>query len=143
VSKLALVLSWIFGGLFIFAGWQKVQDPTQFLTSIRGFHLVPDPYAAWLALSLPWMEIFAGLAVVTGFLRRGGLLLLNASLVAFIVALLSAWIRGINVECGCFGSIKTGSILQELGLDMVLLVVGIWLQFRRTTLKVVLRCNEF
>ena len=121
---------WALGGLFLFAGWQKVQEPAQFLTSIRGFHLVPDPYAAWLALALPWLEIFAGLAVITGFLRRGGLLILNTSLVIFIAALASAWARGINVDCGCFGKVKTGGLLQELGLDTLLLAIGIWLQCR-------------
>lgn len=124
--------AWAFGIVFLWAGWVKVQDPAQFLVSIRSFHLVPDPFAAWLALGLPWLEIFSGLAVVTGWMRSGGLLLLNVSLVIFAIALISAWTRGLDVECGCFGGGKgTTTVVQALARDAVLLAVGGWLMFRR------------
>ncbi|MEZ0275012.1 MAG: MauE/DoxX family redox-associated membrane protein [Roseimicrobium sp.] len=132
LDRIALVLAWIFGGVFIWAGWVKVQDPSQFLVSIRSFHLLPDPFAAWLALLLPWLEIFSGLCVFTGWLRRGGLLLLNASLVVFAIALVTAWARGLDVECGCFGGGKgTTTIVEALIRDAVLLAVGAWLMLRR------------
>jgi uncharacterized membrane protein YphA (DoxX/SURF4 family) len=127
-----VVLAFVFGGVFIWAGWVKVQDPAQFLVNIRSFHLLPDPFAAWLALLLPWLEIFAGLCVLTGWLQRGGLLILNASLVAFAIALISAWMRGLDVECGCFGGGKgTTTIVEALIRDAVLLAVGAWLMMRR------------
>lgn len=120
--------AWAFGLVFIWSGWTKAQEPTAFLASIRSFHILPDPFAAWLALALPWLEIFAGLAVLTGWLRRGGLILLNASLAVFAVALISAWLRGLDIECGCFGSGKGGtSIADALLRDAVLLGVGAWL----------------
>ena len=122
------VLAWGFAAVFIWAGWLKVQDPAQFLVSIRGYRILPDPFAAWVALALPWLEIFAGLAVLTGWLRRGGLLLLNASLVIFGIALLTAWARGLDIECGCFSSGKgTTTIVEALVRDVVLLAAGIWL----------------
>src|SRR4051812_7671619 len=62
-------LAWAFGIIFIYSGCLKVGDPSQFLVSIRSFHFLPDPFAAWMALALPWLEIFAGLAVLTGWLR--------------------------------------------------------------------------
>lgn len=131
-GRLEVFLAWAFGTVFLWAGWIKVQDPAQFLVSIRSFHLVPDPFAAWLALGLPWLEIFSGLAVVTGWMRRGGLLLLNVSLVIFAIALISAWTRGLDVECGCFGGGKgTTTVVQALVRDAVLLAVGGWLMFRR------------
>ena len=121
-------LAWIFGIVFIYSGCLKVQAPSQFLVSIRSFHLLPDPFAAWLALSLPWLEIFAGLAVLTGWLRRGGLLLLNVSLVIFALALISAWARKLDIECGCFGtSHGATNIGVALLRDALLLLAGGWL----------------
>jgi len=123
-----VALCLVFGGVFIYSGWLKARDPGLFLISVRSFRMLPDPYAAWLSLALPWLEIFAGLAVVTGVLRRGGLLLLNAALVVFAIALVTAWARGLDVECGCFGGGSGHSgIIKALARDAVLLVMGGWL----------------
>lgn len=129
-SWIIVILGWLFGLVFIWTGWLKVQDPAQFLVNIRSFQLLPDPFAAWLALGLPWLEIFSGLAVLTGWLRQGGLLLLNMALVIFGIALLSAWARGLDIECGCFGGNRDATTIGEaLVRDAVLLAVGIWLAF--------------
>ena len=126
-SRAACVLAWLFGAVFVFAGWIKVLDPGMFLISIRGFNLLGDPYAAWLALLLPWVEVFAGLAVITGWLRRGGLLILNLCTIAFLIALgLAAW-RGLDLDCGCFGNLIKTSLPMELFLDAALLMLGFWL----------------
>jgi len=126
---LLLLVSWFLGGVFVYAGWLKALDPAQFVTSIRGFHLLPDPGPALLALSLPWLEIFAGLAVVTGWLRRGGLALINLALLVFLIALINAWLRGINVDCGCFGDTQHATVAQDLLRNLVLLSAGLWLWF--------------
>ena len=104
MKRVAQVCTWLFGGVFIFAAVMKLRDPNLFLMDIRSFDLLPDPYAAWLALFLPWLELFCGLAVLVGPLRQGGLLLLNLSLLVFLAAIGIAWARGIDIKCGCFGA---------------------------------------
>ena len=121
------LIAWSFGAVFVYAGALKAMDPGRFLISVRSFQMLPDPYAAWLALSLPWLEIIAGLAVILGILRKGGLVLLNLSLVVFAVALSIAWARGLDVECGCFGGNGATAIIDALLRDGVLLLAGIWL----------------
>ena len=130
------VVAWAFGGIFVYSGWLKLQDPARFVVSVRSFHILPDPFAAWLALALPWLEILAGLAVLIGWLRRGGLLLLNASLVVFAIALVSALARGLDIDCGCFGAGHGSSSIRDAILrDSVLLLVGGWL-FRMNRVRV-------
>lgn len=121
------LLAWVFGAVFVLSGWIKVRDPSLFLISIRGFHLVGDPYAAWLALALPWLELFSGLAVITGWGRRGGLLLLEVCIAVFIGAIGLALWRGMDVDCGCFGNLLKTSLSVELTLDVLLLAAGGWL----------------
>ncbi len=125
------IAAWVFGGVFIFSGFVKIRDPQLFLMQIRGFHLLSDPYAAWLALCLPWLEIFCGVAVLSGFMRRGALILLGMAVVAFILVLSIAWARGLDIECGCFGSAIKTSLRVELIIDAVLLAMCIVLT-RRT-----------
>lgn len=129
---LTQVVAWCFGGLFLWAGWLKVQDPGMFLLNIRGYQLLPDPFAAWLALTLPWLEILAGAAVFSGWFWRGGLLLLNALLVVFAAVLIISMIRGLDVECGCFGGAGgNATIVEALIRDFVLLAAGGWLWFQK------------
>ncbi len=122
------ILAFGFGGVFVYAGARKLWDPGLFLIDIRSFDLLPDPFAAWLALVLPWVEVLAGLAIMTGVFRRGGLVLLNAALVTFFIALGIAQSRGLSIQCGCFGGHDTTADYLELFLrDGALLLVGITL----------------
>jgi uncharacterized membrane protein YphA (DoxX/SURF4 family) len=123
---LRLILHFVFGVVFVYAGLLKVADPISFLDDVRSFDLLGDPWAAWVAMGLPWLEIFAGLAVMSGFLRSGGMLVLNGSLVVFLIAITISWWRGIDIRCGCFGHSDTTSNYRDLILrDLLLLLAGI------------------
>ena len=129
---IAKLLHLVFGGVFVYAGVLKAWNPQTFLDDVRSFDLLGDPWAAWLAMGLPWLEIFAGLAVITGVLRRGGLLVLNGALLGFLGAIALSWYRGIDIRCGCFGSAEASSNYLELILrDVLLLALGLWLFLRR------------
>jgi len=128
MNLLRRILALVFGGVFVYAGVLKLRDPGLFLIDIRSFDLLPDPFAAWLALVLPWIEILSGLAVVTGVLRKGGLILLNLALVSFFIAIGIAKSRGLSIQCGCFGGQDSPSSYLELFLrDGVLLLMGLGL----------------
>jgi len=119
-----LLLHFFFGGVFVYAGVLKVADPMSFLDDVRSFDLLGDPFAAWLAMGLPWLEIFAGLAVMSGLLRSGGLMILNGSLLLFLAAICLSWWRGIDIHCGCFGSDVSASSYRDLILRDLLLLAG-------------------
>lgn len=123
----ARIAGLIFGTVFVLAGLAKLRDPQLFAMQLRGFRILPDPYPAWVALGLPWIELLGGLSVIAGPLRRGALLLLNACLLVFLAAMVSAVVRGLDIECGCFGSaVKTG-LGAELAIDLALMALGLWL----------------
>jgi len=123
---LRTLLCLLFGSIFLYAGALKARDPMTFLDDVRSFQILPDPYAAWLALALPWLEILAGLAVITGLLRPGGLLTLNALLLLFLGAILLSWARGLDLSCGCFGGDTSASDYPTLLLrDLALLALGL------------------
>lgn len=98
-----LVLRLVVGGTFAYAGWVKANDPAQFIRDLWGFRLLPEDAAFWIAAYAPYLEIVAGLALITGLQRRGAHLLLAGMLGVFIAALVIAWSRGLDVSCGCFG----------------------------------------
>jgi len=135
MNQLQRILHLLFGGVFVYAGIMKAWNPMVFLDDVRSFALLPDPYAAMLSMFLPWLEIFAGLAVMAGALRKAGLVVLNLSLLMFLGAIIIAWMRGTDIRCGCFGgsSDAASSYIELIIRDLVLLNLGIWLAFQQRT----------
>ena len=91
------------GGLFVYAGVLKVLDPAQFLVDIESYRLLPYVAAVATAFYLPWLEILCGAGLWNRRTRRGALWILIALTVVFAVLITSAWVRGLDISCGCFG----------------------------------------
>src|SRR3954466_7534786 len=128
-TGLWLVLAVVLGGVFIYAGITKVVNPLAFANDISHFHILNWPLGIRLAFYLPWLEILCGLALVAGPFRTGALGLLTAMTVVFIVASLAAHARGIDLNCGCFGSAgKNLSFTWHMVIDFAILAgfVALW-----------------
>ena len=129
---IALTFRVLLGALFIWTGWLKTRDPIGFLSNIRSFHLLDDPYAAWVAMGLPWLEVAAGAALVTGLCVEGGLVLIAGMLAVFLWAIIYSMQRGLDISCGCFGGDAASSGFAELiTRDVTLLVVALALLAHR------------
>ena len=112
----------IIGGIFIYAGAVKVVDPAEFARDVDNYKMLPWQMSVGMALYLPWVEIFCGLALITRVLYRGGVFILTALMALFIVITIIAKARGLDISCGCFGhASKYLSFAWHLVLDFVLL----------------------
>ena len=100
----APALAAVIGGLFLYAGALKAWDPIKFAHDIENFRILPWALGVRLAFYLPWVEIVCGAALFIAWMRSGALAILTGLTVIFIVATISAQARGIDLECGCFGS---------------------------------------
>ena len=119
----------LIGGLFIYAGVVKIIDPVEFARDIDNYKMLPWRLGVWLALYLPWLEIFCGLALITRVLYRGSVFILTALMSLFIIANIAAKARGLDVSCGCFGhASKYLNFSWHLVLDFLLLggVLLLW-----------------
>jgi len=115
-----LVFRLVLGGLFIYAGAVKIAAPLDFAQDIRNYRLVGQALSFLAAIVLPWLEILAGACLVLGIWKRGAALAISGLLVFFIVLTAVTMLRGLDVDCGCFGSISRksgwGVILEDLGM---------------------------
>jgi len=123
------------GITFIYASFYKIIEPDSFARSIWFYHMLPGTLINLMALILPWIELIAGLCVIFGIWYRGSVLLANLMTVMFIVALSTAAIRGINIDCGCFKAAEASSksALDALWFDLLLILGTVWLWFSRST----------
>lgn len=131
-SGFLLVASLAFGSLFLWSGVAKIKDPISFAEAIRNFRLVGDPFVAGLAHFLPWLEVFAGFAVMWEKTREGAVLLLTFLLGAFTLAVAIAWARGLEIACGCFGSEELTNYPAKIAQNLGMMVWGglLWLSAR-------------
>ena len=127
VPKIVLgILRLLVGGVFIYAGAVKAWETQNFASDLRHYAIIPwSDLVLLLAVYVPWVEIFAGLAVVSRRLYLGGLIAILGMMLIFTGALTSAWARGLDISCGCFGkdkeSIRT-NFPALLGRDLGILI---------------------
>ena len=102
----------LIGGMFVYLGWTKTQDPVAFLKSIREFGVLTEYWqmnvvAGWL----PWFEVWCGLLLVLGVgvrtaaARVGGLLLAFTGMILWRAVQVHAAgdiaFCDIQFDCGC------------------------------------------
>ncbi len=131
LDVVVLVVRLGLGGLFIAAGVFKWDDPAGFAQEIANYQLVPG-LAPYLAVALPAVEVVAGAALLFAPLawRAAGAAALAVLSFAFLVAVVAAVVRGLDISCGCFGGgsapVSWLTVLRNLGL----VAAAVWLVVR-------------
>jgi uncharacterized membrane protein YphA (DoxX/SURF4 family) len=126
-------LCWFIGALFIYAGAGKLVNPILSAEAVRNYELIGDPWVTVVTLLLPWVEIVAGTLLLIGCWLPGALAVVAGCSVVFLGAIGSAWVRGLDISCGCFGPATAegakGPVdyaIHSVGLVM-LLIACVWL----------------
>jgi uncharacterized membrane protein YphA (DoxX/SURF4 family) len=131
---LTLIVRVVVGGIFVYASIYKIYDPASFAKSIWYYHLLPGSTINLIALTLPWLELLCGMSLFLGYSYRGSVILVNIMTLLFIIALSSAILRDISIDCGCFRAASTAndSALNALWFDIGLIVLTLQLFFSRS-----------
>jgi putative oxidoreductase len=128
LRMLAVGLRLLVAAALMAAGAIHLSHLQTFAHAISGYHLLGGGVAVAAVLIAP-LELVAGLALASQWLRRGGTLISAALLLVFAVVLLLAWARGIDVRCGCFGALADAqpwwALLRDLGL-LAALAAAAW-----------------
>ena len=129
-SYATLVSRLILGVVFLVSGGLKAVNPGGLAASIRTYELnLPEAFVTLAAYSLPYLEILLGLYLLVGLFTKVSAWTTSALMVAFIVALTQGALRGLQIDCGCFGSEvgggEPGSLWLDALRDIGLLALGL------------------
>ncbi len=126
-NKYLLFFIRLFVGLiFILAAITKVSDPQGFSQSIYNYKLMPDFIINFLAIAFPWIELVTGLLIIFGISVKENAAILSGLLVVFIIAIAISLARGLNIDCGCFGTVGGTKVgLQKILENVGLLILGL------------------
>ena len=121
------------GAVFRVAALAKIGDPATFSLQIHRFHMMPVAAENVVAVTLPWIELLAALALVVQVRPRAGAAVALVLMVVFTVAVGAAWARKLDIECGCFGKAVPSRVgAQKLAENVGLTVLAaLALQRRR------------
>lgn len=94
----------ILGVVLLVAGATKVGDLAGSVRAVHAYQLLPYEVSTVVGSVLPFVEIVAGVLLVAGLATRLAAAVSAVLLVVFIGGIVSAWTRGLSIDCGCFGS---------------------------------------
>jgi uncharacterized membrane protein YphA (DoxX/SURF4 family) len=93
------------GLVWLVAGAAKIADLEHFRVQVEAYRLVPDGFEAVFAYALPFLEVGIGLYLIVGLFVRGTAALSCVLMALFVVAMVQARLRGLVLDCGCFGAL--------------------------------------
>jgi uncharacterized membrane protein YphA (DoxX/SURF4 family) len=128
VKIVLLVCRLALAAIFIYAGWVKLRSPWFiFAASIDSYQMLPVRAVEITARTLPWLELLLGMLLVISFRLKWVAIVCGALLGAFWLSMLRAYLKGMEIDCGCFGPGEAISVLTLLrDGTMVALAAFVW-----------------
>lgn len=117
----------VLGVLLGWAALAKLGDIPGLARDVHNFRLLPLASEHLLAIVLPWIELTAALSLVLGIRPRAGAVVAASLMIVLTTAVAIAMARGLNFECGCFGSagatrVGAAKLLENVALLAIALV---------------------
>jgi uncharacterized membrane protein YphA (DoxX/SURF4 family) len=127
----------VLGGVLVVAGWLKISSPDDAVRAVQAYQILPQSLTHAVGYGLPLLEILVGVLLVLGLGTRWAAVVGGALMVVFIIGIASVWVRGLSIDCGCFGGGGTtsaagrnGRYATEIVRDLLLLGLATWIVLR-------------
>ncbi|MEM6686002.1 MAG: BT_3928 family protein [Bacteroidota bacterium] len=129
-GKVLTIFCQIFvGGLFIFSGFIKLNDPVGFSFKLTDYFAEDvlnlqflSPYALWMAVFLVILEVILGVMILLSLFKKPVLWSLLGLIVFFtFLTFYSAYFDKVT-DCGCFGDFWKLTPWESFTKDIILLV---------------------
>lgn len=93
----------ILASVFIYAGAEKISDPNSFSQAIYNYRIFPNEIINIFAIILPWIELISGILLLFGISVKENSAIIGGLLFVFIILIGISMLRGLDINCGCFG----------------------------------------
>ncbi len=129
------ILEWALALLFLYAAYFKLLDPQSFVLDLQNYRVIPG-FLLWVpALVIPALELLCGLSLILGIYRVEGSFWLILLMLGFLGGEAQALIRGLDINCGCFGKEPDKLTYQTILRNLAILVAALWVWYREIKLR--------
>lgn len=129
-SWLSLPIRVYLGVVFIAACLHKIAHPGVFALDVATYDILSLALINPMAIILPYIELIAGIMLIVGFRSRASALAVLGMMFMFIIAVVLALYKGLDMSCGCFASqsmeqepMGTMTVLRDLSWFVMSLYV--------------------
>lgn len=129
---ITLVVRVVLAAILFYAGWVKFRQPQGLQkVAVSAYRILPDGMVAPVAFGQPLLEMALAIMLLVGLATRVMAICIGVLFVIFIAGVISVWVRGLSIDCGCFGgggTVAKGQThyLQEILRDTGFLVLAAW-----------------
>jgi putative oxidoreductase len=135
VKIVLLVSRLILSAIFLYAAYVKLRQPWwMFAASMDSYQMLAPSVSIFIARTLPWFELLLGVLLLAGFRLRWVAMVCAAMLLLFWFSMLRAWLKGMEIDCGCFGpgeAVSPITLLRD-GAMMALAGFVLWGTYRQS-----------
>lgn len=132
---LSFAMRLVLAGVMLWSGWSKIIDLDESVRSVHAYQILPSGLADIVGYVLPVAELALGVVLLIGLLTRYGAIVNGLLMIAFMIGIASVWVRGISIDCGCFGGGGTvdaeqtqylWELIRDCGLLLGSVYLAIW-----------------
>lgn len=131
---LGTVVRLFLGAVWIWAALSKLGSPRTFTQAVRAYDVTPEWLSKAIGYGLPVLELCIGILLVLGIATRIAAIASAVLFVFFLIGIIEVAVRGIQLECGCFGgggltngaTNYTWDILRDIGLLILAAFLSVW-----------------
>lgn len=116
-----VVVTWVFGLVFLVAGFPHWSNPYYFLGSVYAYKLVEPGVGQLVAMSLPIIQLVLALCFLTRTFLDASHIATLFLLICFASVQTTAFLGGLDISCGCFGPNSD----SQIGWSTLSLVYGL------------------
>lgn len=122
------------GAIWLWAGTAKLADPRGFVQAVRAYDVTPEWLSKAIGYGMPVLEVCLAALLIAGVITRIAAVVSAALFTVFLVGIIQAAVRGLKLECGCFGgggategsTTYTLDIFRDVGLLLLAVFLIIW-----------------
>lgn len=130
---ISLAVRLALAAVFLSAGLPKIFDLAGNARAVNAYQLMSWEAAQVVGAVQPFLEVGIGLLLLAGLLTRLAAWLSAIAMVVFVSGIVSAWARGLSIDCGCFskgGQLPVGvapNYTWDIVRDVAFLALAVFL----------------
>jgi putative oxidoreductase len=120
---LSNVSSMIVAAVLLFTGLVHAAQPYFFIHTIASYRLLSADASGLLGLWLPYLQIVLAVCIGIRCAEKVALCIAAGLFTTFALAQTTVYLRGMEIDCGCFGFVAHAVSLSSVALPIALAVV--------------------